>query len=63
MNSHQLAELLLSKPSTEVYASLDVVTDDLDKYGDIVMTKVFGSGLIDVISANSITTLHFEESS
>jgi hypothetical protein len=61
MNTHEIAKYWLDNPDKEIEVSLDIPTGVIDKHGDEIIAKVFGSGLVDYFSPNhDSATLHFE---
>ena len=61
MNSHELAKWMLSLPGCEVTASVDIITEELDGFGDVVVEKIFAKGLCDYFKYDDGIVLHFEE--
>lgn len=63
MKSHELARRLLSMPDLDVVASVDIATGILDKHGDEIIDKIFGTSICEVFEDRTESILHFELSS
>lgn len=60
MGSHELARALLKMPDGELVASLDIDTGVKDKFGDVIVAKIFGYSMIDAFASQNEVVLQFE---